>query len=154
MIFLGCDHGGFRLKTAIRSYLEEQGIAYQDVGCYNTESVDYPHYAWQVANAVAKGTAKAGILICTTGLGVSMAANKVKGVRAAVCTNAYTAEMTRRHNDANVLCMGEQVVEEALALEITRIFLQTAFEGGKHARRIGLLADIELGKMTEEQGKE
>lgn len=145
-ISLGADHGAYELKEAIKNHLDEKGIEYVDFGCFSKESVDYPKYAFLAANAVAKGECEFGIICCTTGLGVSMAANKVKGVRAAVCTNEMLAEMTRRHNNANVICMGQKVVSEELAMKMIDIFLSTEFEGGRHCRRVDLLTDIENGK--------
>lgn len=145
-ISLGADHGAFELKEAVKKHLDEKGIEYEDFGCFSKESVDYPKFAFLAANAVAKGECDYGIICCTTGLGVSMAANKVKGVRAAVCTNEKLAEMTRRHNNANVICMGQSVVSEELAMKMIDIFLSTEFEGGRHERRVSLLTDIENGK--------
>ena len=139
-IALGADHGAFELKDAIKKHLEEKGIEYTDYGCFSKESVDYPKYAYAAATAVADKTCDFGIICCTTGLGVSMAANKVKGVRAA---NEMLAEMTRRHNNANVICMGQNVVSEELAKKMVDIFLSTEFEGGRHQRRVDLLSDIE-----------
>ena len=144
-ISLGADHGAYHLKEAIKKHLEEKGIEYIDFGCFSTESVDYPRYAYTAAKAVADGKCDFGIICCTTGLGVSMAANKVNGIRAAVCTSEKLAEMTRRHNNANVLCMGQSVVNEELAFSMTDIFLSTEFDGGRHQRRINLLTDIENG---------
>lgn len=147
MIAIGCDHGGYRLKEQIKAYLDNKGVEYHDYGCYSEESVDYPVYAEKVSEAVVKGEADSGILVCTTGLGISMAANKVKGIRAAVCTNEYCAEMTRRHNNANILCLGGAVVSEVEAQKITEIFLNTDFEGGKHLRRVNQIAQIEEGTV-------
>lgn len=147
MIALGADHGGVGLKDAVKKYLEEQGIAYQDYGTYNTESVDYAPIGLQVAQAVAEGKAEKGVLCCGTGIGISMAANKVKGIRAAVVSDAFCAEMTRRHNDANILCMGGRVVSEEQGVEFTRIFLETPFDGGRHQRRIDQIAAIERGEL-------
>ncbi len=144
-IALASDHGAFELKESIKKHLEEKGIAYEDFGCYSKESVDYPRFAYIAAKAVADGTCDYGVICCTTGLGVSMAANKVKGIRAAVCTNEMLAEMTRRHNNANVLCMGQNVVSFELANTLVDIFLATPFEGGRHQRRVDLLTDIENG---------
>lgn len=142
---IGCDHGGFELKEAVREYLEQHGVAYEDFGTYNTDSVDYAPIAAKAARAVAEGRADMGVLICSTGLGISMAANKVKGIRAAVCTNEFCAEMTRRHNNANILCMGGMVVDRETALKILDIFLNTGFDGGRHQRRIDQIAQIENG---------
>ena len=142
-IAIGCDHGGYLLKQDILIWLEENDYEFEDFGCYNTESVDYPVYAEKVARAVASGECEKGIVICTTGIGVSMAANKVKGIRCALCGDSYSAEMTRRHNDANVLAMGAGIIGPNMAKKITEVFLTTAFEGGRHARRVGLLDSIQ-----------
>ncbi|MGI6255202.1 MAG: ribose 5-phosphate isomerase B [Acutalibacter sp.] len=144
---IGCDHGGFELKEAVREYLEQQNISYEDFGCYSTESVDYAPIAAKAARCVAQGDADYGILICSTGIGISMAANKVKGIRAALCTNEFCAEMTRRHNNANILCMGGKVVDKDTALKLVDIFLHTEFEGGRHQRRIDQIAQIEEGQL-------
>ena len=142
-IAIGCDHGGYLLKQDILIWLEENDYDFEDFGCYNTESVDYPVYAEKVARAVASGECEKGIVICTTGIGVSMAANKVMGIRCALCGDSYSAEMTRRHNDANVLAMGAGIIGPNMAKKITEVFLTTAFEGGRHARRVGLLDNIQ-----------
>ena len=142
-IAIGCDHGGYLLKQDILIWLEENDYEFEDFGCYNTESVDYPVYAEKVARAVASGECEKGIVICTTGIGVSMAANKVKGIRCALCGDSYSAEMTRRHNDANVLAMGAGIIGPNMAKKITEVFLNTSFEGGRHARRVGLLDNIQ-----------
>ena len=142
-IAIGCDHGGYLLKQDILIWLEENDYEFEDFGCYNTESVAYPIYAEKVARAVASGECEKGIVICTTGIGVSMAANKVKGIRCALCGDSYSAEMTRRHNDANVLAMGAGIIGPNMAKKITEVFLTTAFEGGRHARRVGLLDNIQ-----------
>lgn len=142
-IAIGCDHGGYLLKQDILIWLEENDYDFEDFGCYNTESVDYPVYAEKVARAVASGECEKGIVICTTGIGVSMAANKVKGIRCALCGDSYSAEMTRRHNDANVLAMGAGIIGPNMAKKITEVFLTTAFEDGRHARRVGLLDNIQ-----------
>lgn len=146
-IAIGCDHGGFELKEAVREYLEQRSISYEDFGAYSTDSVDYAPIAAKAAHTVADGNADFGILICSTGLGISMAANKVKGIRAAVCTNEFCAEMTRRHNNANVLCMGGKVVDVDLGIKMVDIFLNTEFEGGRHQRRIDQIAQIENGEL-------
>ena len=143
MIAIGSDHGGFALKQAIMKHLDEKGLEYKDFGTYTEDSCDYPIYGEAVARAVADGECDRGIAICGTGLGITMAANKVKGVRAAPCTDCYCAEFTRLHNDANVLGLGARVVGEGLALKIVDTFLETGFEGGRHARRVGLISDIE-----------
>ncbi len=139
-IAIGSDHGGFALKEVILSLLQELGHEINDVGCYSLNSVDYPDFADMVAEQVVKGDAEKGILICGTGIGMSMAANKHHGIRAALCNGHYTASMSREHNDANILCMGERVIGPGVAEEIVRIWLNTSFEGGRHQRRIGLFS--------------
>lgn len=150
MIALGCDHGGINLKTAIIKYLEEKKIEYKDFGCYSEESVDYPIYAYKVANAVSKGECSCGILCCGTGIGISIAANKVKGIRAAVVSNEFGAEMTRRHNNANILCMGGRVTSEEDAVKYADIFLNTPFseDEDRHIRRLQMIKDIEEEKFN------
>ena len=148
-IAIGCDHGGYLLKQDILIWLEENDYEFEDFGCYNTESVDYPVYAEKVARAVASGECEKGIVICTTGIGVSMAANKVKGIRCALCGDSYSAEMTRRHNDANVLAMGAGIIGPNMAKKITEVFLTTAFEGGRHALRVEMLSALERGEEIE-----
>ena len=143
MIALGCDHGGFNLITAIKKYLDEKGIEYKEFGTSSEDSVDYPIYAYKVAKAVTSGECEFGILCCGTGIGISMAANKVKGVRAAVVNNAFGAEMTRRHNHANILCMGGRVIGAGIALDLVDVFLSTEFEGGRHQRRVDMITEIE-----------
>ena len=143
MIALGCDHGGFAIKEAIKKYLDESGIEYNDFGCYSEESVDYPVYAKKVADAVASGECEKGVLCCGTGIGISIAANRVKGIRAAVVTNEFCAEMTRRHNDANIIAMGGRVISEEQAVKFTRIFLETPFDGDRHVKRVQMITDIE-----------
>lgn len=152
MIALGCDHGGINLKTAIIKYLEENNIAYKDFGCYTDDSVDYPIYAYKVATAVANKDFELGILCCGTGIGISIAANKVKGIRAAVVSNEFGAEMTRRHNNANILCMGGRVTTEADAVKFADIFLNTPFSSDeeRHTRRVQMLSDIENGNFSVE----
>ena len=146
-IAIGCDHGGFELKEAVRGYLEERQIPYEDFGAYNTDSVDYAPIAAKAARAVAAGQADFGVLVCSTGIGISMAANKVKGIRAALCTNEFCAEMTRRHNNSNVLCMGGKVVDLDTGVKLADIFLHTGFDGGRHQRRIDQIAQIEAGEL-------
>ena len=146
-IAIGCDHGGFELKEAVRGYLGERQIPYEDFGAYNTDSVDYAPIAAKAARAVAAGQADFGVLVCSTGIGISMAANKVKGIRAALCTNEFCAEMTRRHNNANILCMGGKVIDKETAVKLVDIFLHTEFEGGRHQRRIDQIAQIEEGTL-------
>lgn len=135
-IAIGSDHAGFELKEAIRKYLEFQKITVKDFGTFSTDSVDYPDYAFAVASAVAKGEFERGILICGTGLGMSIVANKVKGIRAAECITPDLAEMSRRHNNANVLTMGGRILSAEEAKNIVRVWLETGFEGGRHQRRV------------------
>ena len=140
MIAIGSDHGGFALKKALMAHLEKRGLAYKDFGTYSEASCDYPVYAKAVAHAVADGECERGILICGTGIGVSITANKVPGIRAALCGDCFSAEATRAHNDANILCMGARVVGEGLALKITDTFLDTPFSNDeRHIRRISLI---------------
>ena len=137
MIALGCDHGGYPLMKEIIKYLDENGIAYKNFGTFSEESVDYPAYAKQVAHAVADGACEKGILVCCTGIGISIAANKVKGIRAALCGDVFSAKATREHNDANILAMGARVTGPGLALEILKAFLETPFSNDeRHIRRI------------------
>ena len=143
MIAIACDHGGFKLKLAIEKYFEENKITYRDFGTYDEHSCDYADYAKKVALSVKEGDSQFGILVCGTGIGMSLAANKVKGIRAAVCSDHFSAKYTRLHNDANVLCLGQRVVGEGLALELVDLFLNTKFEGGRHAQRIAKIAEIE-----------
>lgn len=143
MIAIGADHGGFQIKEAVKKYLEEKNIPFQDFGSYDGQAVDYPEIAIQVAHAVTNGEAEKGILCCGTGIGISIAANKVKGVRAAVISDEFCAEMSRRHNDANILCMGGRVINDEKAVKFADIFLNTPFDGGRHARRLGMITKIE-----------
>ena len=142
-VAIGCDHGGYLLKQDILIWMEENDIDYEDYGCFSTESVDYPVYGEKVARAVASGECDKGIVICTTGIGISIAANKVKGIRCAHCADPLSAEMTRRHNDANVLALGAGMVGPKLAVRMVEVFLNTEFEGGRHARRVSQLDAIE-----------
>ena len=143
MIAIGSDHGGYALKEHVKAYLTSKGITCLDVGCNSPESCDYPIFGKAVGEAVASGKCEKGIVICTTGIGISISANKVKGIRAALCADSFTAEMTRRHNDSNVLAMGAGVVGVNLADRIVDVFLSTEFEGGRHERRVNLMMDIE-----------
>lgn len=147
MLAIGADHGGYELKEAIKKHLDEKGIAYTDFGTDSTESVDYAKIAVKVARAIAGGDCERGILCCGTGIGISMAANKVKGIRAACCSDYFSAKYTRLHNDANILCMGGRVVGAGLALELVDVFLNTEFEGGRHQRRVDQISAIENGDM-------
>lgn len=142
-IALACDHGGLNLKRAVIAYLKENGYEYVDFGTDTFDSCDYPDYALPAAEAVANGECDKGILVCSTGIGVSIVANKVPGVRCAHCHDVYCAEFTRRHNNSNVLAMGEKVVGVGYALEIVKTFLTTEFEGGRHERRVNKISDIE-----------
>ena len=139
-IALGCDHGGYGLMQEVIKHLEDRGLEYRNYGCYSEESVDYPVYAKAAANAVASGECEKGILICGTGIGISIAANKVPGIRAALCHDCFSAEATRQHNDANMLAMGARVIGPGLALKIVDIFLDTPFSNDeRHIRRIGMI---------------
>ena len=142
-IALGCDHGGYELKCDIIQLLEKLGHTYEDFGCYSTESCDYPAFGEAAARAVASGDCDRGIVICTTGIGISIAANKVKGIRCAHCADSLEAELTRRHNDANMLAIGAGFTGARLAERMVEVFLSTEFEGGRHARRVDLLNAIE-----------
>ncbi|MDX8335565.1 ribose 5-phosphate isomerase B [Candidatus Cetobacterium colombiensis] len=135
-IALGADHGGFALKEIVKKHLEEKGIEVLDKGCYSTESVDYPVYAKAVAHSILDKEADFGILICGTGIGISIAANRFKGIRAALCSNTTMAKLTREHNDANILALGARMIGDVLALEIIDEFLKTEFLGGRHLTRI------------------
>ena len=142
MIALGCDHGGYGLMQDVIKHLEERGLEYKNYGCYSEESVDYPVYAKKVAHAVADGECERGILICGTGIGISITANKIKGIRAALCSDTFSAHATREHNDANILAMGARVVGEGLALDIVDTFLETEFSNDeRHIRRINMIED-------------
>ncbi|MBQ7580073.1 MAG: ribose 5-phosphate isomerase B [Clostridia bacterium] len=143
MIYVGCDHGGFDLKETVIDYLEKNNIDFTDVGCYNKESVDYPDVAKEVCTAIIEGRADKGILLCGTGIGISIAANKFKGIRAAICSDTYCAKFSRLHNDANVLCLGGRVLGPGLAREIIDVFLTTDFEGKHHIDRLLKIQKIE-----------
>ena len=143
MVAVGSDHGGYGLKVHILKYLEDNKIPYKDYGCFDAQSVDYPDYAVQVAEAVANGEADKGILICGTGIGMNIAANKVPGIRAALCHDCFSAQATREHNDSNILTMGERVVGPGLAVKIEDIWLHTEFQGGRHAVRVNKISQIE-----------
>ena len=140
MIALGSDHGGYDLKIAVMKHLEEKGLEYKDFGCYDKESCDYPIFGRAAAKAVAEGSCDRGIVICTTGIGISISANKVEGIRCALCTSLNQAKMTRLHNDANMLTLGASTVSEELAIEIVDMFLDTEFSmEERHQRRINLI---------------
>lgn len=144
MIALACDHGGFELMGEVKAYLEERGYEYRDFGTYTAESCDYPEFAALAARAVAGGECERGIFICGTGVGMSIAANKVPGIRAALCSDCFTAEMTRRHNDANVIAIGARVIGSGFALKIIETFLNTGFSNEvRHSRRIAMLDGLD-----------
>lgn len=142
MIGIGCDHGGYELKKEILAYLDEKGIAYKDFGCDSTEAVDYPVYARKVAYSILDGECDKGILICGTGIGISIAANRIPGIRAALCNDCFCAQATREHNDANILALGGRVVGPGLAVKIVETFLETPFSNAeRHQRRIDLIEE-------------
>lgn len=146
MLVLGSDHAGFPLKEGIRKHLEEQGIDYIDVGCYSPERFDYAISAQKACDKVVSGEADLAILCCGTGVGISMAANKVKGIRACCCSDYFSAKYTRLHNDANCLCMGDRVIGLGTAIELVDVFINTEFEGGRHQTRVDQVMAIEAGK--------
>ncbi|MEG0913286.1 MAG: ribose 5-phosphate isomerase B [Oscillospiraceae bacterium] len=143
MIAIGSDHGGFELKQEIMKHLSETGVDFKDYGTYDTKSCDYPDYAEKVCAAVVGSEAKYGILICGTGIGISIAANKINGIRAALCSDCFSAKYTRRHNDANVICFGGRTIGAGLACELVDVFLANEFEGGRHQTRIDKIAALE-----------
>lgn len=145
-IVLGADHGGFELKEAIHNHLKARGIEVLDLGTYSADSVNYPNYGYTVGRAIIEEKADLGIAICGTGQGISMAANKIPGIRSAVCSETFSARMAREHNNANVLALGARVVGFGLALDIVDIFLKTEFSGGRHAQRLELISAIERGE--------
>lgn len=142
MIALGCDHGGYDTKQVVIQYLVEKGIPYKDFGCYDKSSCDYPIFGKAAAKAVASGECDKGIVICSTGIGISIAANKIKGVRCALCNNSYSAKMTRLHNNANMLALGGNVLGKDMVVDIVDTFLHTEFSAeDRHIRRVGLLEE-------------
>ena len=145
-IAIGSDHGGFRLKEEIKDYLRQQGMEHTDFGTYSTASVDYPDIAQTVGEKVAAGEFERGILICGTGIGMSMMANKVKGIRASLVSDLFSAEMTRAHNNANVLCMGARIISEYMAWEFTKVWLSTEHLGGKYAKRVEAMMNYEKNR--------
>ncbi|MDD7293325.1 MAG: ribose 5-phosphate isomerase B [Clostridiaceae bacterium] len=149
MIALGADHGGYLLKEEIKKHLEKKGIDYIDFGTYSSDSVDYAKIAYKTCKSVTSGECEKAILCCGTGIGISMAANKVKGIRAACCSDWFSAKYTRLHNDANALCLGGRVVGAGLALEMVDVFLSTEFEGGRHQRRVDQITAIENGTFED-----
>ena len=144
-IAIGCDHSALSMKETVKKYLADKGIEVTDVGTYTAESCDYPDYAVPVCKNVVSGGSELGILICGTGIGMCIAANKVHGIRAAHCSDAYSAHFTRLHNDANVLCFGARVIGEGIALDIVEQFITTDYEGGRHKRRVDKITEIENG---------
>lgn len=145
-IAIGCDHGGLEHKNAIVEHLKERGFEVIDFGIYEQKSVDYPEIALKVANSIASGETERGFLVCGTGIGMSLAANKVKGIRAAACSEHFSAKYTRLHNDSNILCLGGRVIGVGTALELADLFVDTEFEGGRHQRRVDMITDIENNK--------
>ncbi|WP_432406971.1 ribose 5-phosphate isomerase B [Wukongibacter sp. M2B1] len=143
-IAIGSDHGGYNLKDVIMKHLEKKGIEYEDFGTNGSESVDYPEFGMKVAEAVKSKKFDRGIVCCGTGIGISISANKVPGIRCAVVTDTFSAEMSRAHNNANVLALGERVIGQGLALKIVDVWLEAEFEGGRHERRVGKISDIEV----------
>lgn len=143
MLAIGSDHGGYELKEHIKKYLEEKGVEYKDFGCYDESSVDYPDIAEAVCKSINDGESENGILVCGTGIGISIAANKIDGIRAAHCHDVYSAEMTKRHNNANVICMGGRVIGRELAFKIIDAWLGAEFEGGRHQTRIDKIHALE-----------
>lgn len=141
MIAIACDHGGLDIKNAIIEDLKKKGVEYIDLGTNTADSVDYPVYAKKVCAEITEGRCEKGILCCGTGIGMSIAANKVRGIRAAVLSDEFSAEMTRRHNNSNVLCLGGRVINEEKAVKLADIFLNTPFEGGRHEKRVAMLED-------------
>ena len=148
MIALACDHGGFVLMQEIKRFLGRSGHDYKDFGTNSEESCDYPAIASEAARAIVDGSCDRGIFICGTGIGMSIAANKIPGIRAAVCTDCYMAEMARRHNDANVLALGARVTGEGVAIKIIGEFLGTGFEGGRHGRRVDMIKELDASKTV------
>ena len=141
--YIATDHAGYALKAYIKNFVQELGHEIIDLGPDSADRVDYPDFAYKAAKAIIEGEADRGIFICGTGIGISIAANKVKGIRAALCYNIYAAEMSRRHNNANVLCLGGRVLGEELAKAIVKVWLETPFDGGRHERRINKISQIE-----------
>ena len=148
MLAIGCDHAGVEFKKALEAELDAQSIAYNDYGTFDGASVDYPEIAARVAHSVASGESERGILICGTGVGMSIAANKVDGIRASLCHDVFSARMTRMHNDSNMLCMGARVIGIGLGTEILNAWLHTEFEGGRHQRRVDLITQMEKERKT------
>lgn len=148
-LVIGCDHAAVELKNQVIEHLQQRGFAVEDVGTYTADSCDYPVYAHKLCRKIQNGEFEMGILICGTGVGMSMAANKHKGIRAACCSDTFSARLTRLHNNANVLCFGARVVGMGLAFDLVDAFVDAEFEGGKHARRVDLITAIENGTMPD-----
>jgi ribose 5-phosphate isomerase B len=146
-LVIGCDHAAPELKAIVRDHLIERGFEVIDVGTHTTDSCNYPDYAHALCKKIQSGECELGILICGTGIGMSMAANKHKGIRAACCSDTFSARLTRLHNDANVLCFGARVVGQGLAIDLADAFVDAEFEGGKHQKRIDMFVDIENGEL-------
>ncbi|MGE5674889.1 MAG: ribose 5-phosphate isomerase B [Mycobacterium leprae] len=142
-VAIGCDHGGLDLKPVVVEVLKELNLEYEDLGTYDRNSVDYPDFAAKVADAIRSGQCQQGILICGTGIGMSISANKIPGIRAALCNEIFSAQMARMHNDANILCMGARVVGPSVAQEIVKAYFSTSFEGGRHSRRVAKIGALE-----------
>ena len=153
MIAIGCDHGGLEIKNAVIEYMKENGIAYTDYGCNTPDSVDYPVFAYKVAKNVADGSAELGIICCGTGIGVSMAANKVKGIRAVVCSDPYTAKLSKQHNNTNIVAFGARVIGVETAKMIVDEWLNAEFMGGRHAERVALITEIEQTQRLAARGE-
>lgn len=143
MIGIGSDHGGYELKEEIKRHLDERKIEYRDFGTLSGDAIDYPIIAKEVAGSVAAGTCEFGILCCGTGIGMSLVANKIKGIRAAACSETFSAEFTRRHNNSNILCLGGRVIGPAVAIQMVDLFLDTEFEGGRHQKRVDMILELE-----------
>ncbi|MDR1734852.1 MAG: ribose 5-phosphate isomerase B [Oscillospiraceae bacterium] len=149
MIAIGCDHAATCLKEALKTWLQEQKVDVLDFGTFGTAKADYPVSAYKVAKAVAEGQCEKGILLCGTGVGISIAANKVKGIRAVCCSEPYSAQLSKMHNDTNILCMGARVVGSELAKMIVMAWLAVDFEGGRHKKRVDMITKIEAGTFDE-----
>lgn len=143
MIAIGCDHAAYDFKEKIKTFLEEEKIEYKDFGCYDKERTDYPIFAEKVGQAIAQGECEKGLLFCGTGVGISIAANKIKGIRAVVCSDCYSAKMSRKHNNANILALGARVVGIELAKLIIKEWISTEYEGGRHQRRVDMIKKLE-----------
>ena len=142
-IALGCDHGGYALKEQIKTWIAQMGHETEDFGCYNLDSCDYPDFGAAAARAVSEGKCEMGIVVCTTGIGISIAANKIKGIRCAHCADCLQAQLTRQHNNANMMAIGAGFTGPNMAKQMVEVFLSTEFEGGRHERRVNLMMDIE-----------